>query len=44
MKIPAFVRYWTASTTGSFGTAVSTVAVQVLVVKFWSPLQRRSES
>jgi predicted MFS family arabinose efflux permease len=33
MKIPAFVRYWTASTTGSFGTAVSTVAVQVLVVQ-----------
>lgn len=33
MKIPAFVRYWTASTTGSYGTAVSTVAVQVLVVQ-----------
>ncbi|MEU0315124.1 MFS transporter [Nocardioides sp. NPDC006273] len=33
MKIPAFVRYWTASTTGAFGTAVSVVAVQVLVVQ-----------
>lgn len=33
MRIPAFVRYWTASTTGSFGTAVSTVAIQVLVVQ-----------
>lgn len=33
MRIRAFVRYWTASTTGSFGTAVSTVAVQVLVVQ-----------
>ncbi|MFE7224534.1 MFS transporter [Nocardioides sp. NPDC057577] len=33
MRYPAFVRYWTASTTGSFGTAVSTVAIQVLVVQ-----------
>jgi hypothetical protein len=33
MRIPAFVRYWTASTTGAFGTAVSVVAVQVLVVQ-----------
>lgn len=33
MRIPAFVRYWTASTTGAFGTAVSTVAIQVLVVQ-----------
>ncbi|MFD4327016.1 MFS transporter [Nocardioides sp. NPDC058538] len=33
MRLPAFVRYWTASTTGSFGSAVSTVAVQVLVVQ-----------
>lgn len=33
MWTPAFVRYWTASTTGSFGTAVSTVAIQVLVVQ-----------
>lgn len=33
MRISAFVRYWTASTTGSFGTAVSTVAIQVLVVQ-----------
>lgn len=33
MRAPGFVRYWIASTTGSFGTAVSTVAVQVLVVQ-----------
>lgn len=33
MRIPAFVRYWTASTTGAFGTTVSTVAIQVLVVQ-----------
>ncbi len=33
MRVPAFVRYWTASTTGAFGTAVSTVAIQVLVVQ-----------
>lgn len=33
MRLPAFVRYWTASTTGSFGTAASTVAIQVLIVQ-----------
>ncbi|TQL68644.1 putative MFS family arabinose efflux permease [Nocardioides albertanoniae] len=33
MRIPAFIRYWTASATGSLGTALSTVAIQVLVVE-----------